>query len=124
MHNFYGFITTMEPTVLISRGRGAIAASLSSSLFLEYRELTSSMVGTKYEKKTGEFCAKHTNCPSKIRFFAKIFLLSYNLYDFKQSRAKEIVHNVYKGFLVNQDVRLSEPQPQAQRRVTRFGGLS
>jgi len=105
MHNFYGLITTMEPTVLTSRGRGAIAASLSSSLFLEYRELTSSMVGTKYEKTTGEICAKHTNCLLKIKFIANILLLSYNLYDFIQSQTTQIVHIVYSGSIVNQGVR-------------------
>jgi hypothetical protein len=74
------------------------------------------MVGTKYEKTTGEICAKHTNCLLRIKFIVNILLLSYNLHDFIQSRAKEIVHIVYTGFIVNQGVRLSEPQPQAQRR--------
>ncbi len=87
--------------MLISRGRGAIAASLSSSLFLEYRWLTSSMVGTKYEKTTGEICAKHTNCPPKTRFFANILLLSYNLYEFFQNQEKQIVHIVYVDLVVN-----------------------
>lgn len=54
------------------------------------------MVGTKYEKTTGEICAKYTNCLPKIRFFANILLLSYNLHDFIQSQAKEIVHIVYR----------------------------
>ncbi len=62
------------------------------------------MVGTKYEKTTGEICAKHTNCLSKTRFFANILLLSYNLYDFIQSQAKEIVHIVYSGSIVNHGV--------------------
>ncbi len=91
--------------MLISRGRGAIAASLSSSLFLEYRELTSSMVGTNYKKTAGEICAKHTNCPPKTRYSANILLLSYNLYEFFQSQAKQIVHIVYSGSIVNQGVR-------------------
>jgi len=63
------------------------------------------MVGTKYEKTTGEICAKYTNCLSKIRFFVNILLLSYNLHDFVQSQAKEIVHIVYSGSIVNQGVR-------------------
>src|SRR5260370_1573577 len=105
MHNFHGLITTMEPTVLISRGRGAIAASLSSSLFLEYRELTSSMVGTKYEKRMGEIWAKYANCLSKIRFFVNILLLSYKLHDFLQSQAKEFLIICYSGSIFNQGLR-------------------
>jgi hypothetical protein len=63
------------------------------------------MVGTKYEKTAGEICAKYTNFIPKTRFSANILLLPYNLHDFKQSRAKEIVHIVYSGFIVNQGVR-------------------
>jgi hypothetical protein len=63
------------------------------------------MVGTKYEKTTSKICAKYTNCPPKTRFFANILLLSYKLYDFIQSQAKEIVHIVYSGSIVNQGAR-------------------
>jgi len=63
------------------------------------------MVGTKYEKTTGEICAKHTNCSPKTRFSANILLLSYDLNDFIQGRAKEIVHIVYSGSIVNHGVR-------------------